>query len=104
MTAKAFTNLQKVATQLACIRETMKVGKILPCMFVLIHSHYQKLNLNPLEKELSDIDGNNPFEVKVVDVESAWKIIQLCMAAYKCFKVEIVNALVHHRSKGLSLA
>ena len=50
--------------------------------------------MNPLEKELSDIDGNNPFEVQVIDIESAWKVIKLCMATYKCFKVEIFNSLV----------
>ena len=51
--------------------------------------------MNPLEKELSSIDENKPFEVKVIDIESACKVIKLCMATYKCFKVEIFNAHVN---------
>lgn len=63
MTAKLFTNLQKVATIAACVRETLE------------------------EMENSGPQTTASFRVKGVDIDAAWEIIMLSMNTFKNFKV-----------------
>ena len=73
MTAKAFTNVLKLAPVYACAREGV---------------------------DLLEAKQTTEHLVTLTDVSSAWEVIQLSMNTYSLFKVRTLNFTLRMRSMG----
>ena len=76
MTKKAFPNLQKLAMIMACGRET--------------------LDFLALDEVADEKNPKVDFDVKKIDVEAAWDLVQQSMLTYKTFKVDNNWGIIMH--------